>query len=163
MRGITNAQQKNGVTTINTIAPDANNDFTIEAGTNVTITPGTNKITISSSGGGGSNSNFTWKFLSDWSGYVSNGKLTEDVVIIYTLAMAGITMRYSIFIPQDTTVGNDRIFSLGSKGNGHILAFSLGAAFSVDGSLNIFEYDDTALITTSTVAKNYNFFLYTRS
>ena len=50
--GITNAQKAAGIATINTIAPDASNDFTIEAGTGVTITPGTNKITIGASGGG---------------------------------------------------------------------------------------------------------------
>jgi hypothetical protein len=41
-----------GIQTINTIGPDGGGNFTIAAGSNITITPGANQITISSSGGG---------------------------------------------------------------------------------------------------------------
>lgn len=40
-----------GVLTLNNIAPDSDGDFTISAGSNITITPGTNEIEISASGG----------------------------------------------------------------------------------------------------------------
>ncbi len=54
-----------GVASINGIAPDADNDFTIEAGNNITITSGTNKITIAAAGGGGVWTEFTGG--NDWS------------------------------------------------------------------------------------------------
>jgi len=41
-----------GIETVNTIAPDIAHNFTIAAGAGITITPGTNEITLSSSGGG---------------------------------------------------------------------------------------------------------------
>ncbi len=41
-----------GVLTVNTILPDGGGDFTITAGTNITITPGVNSISISSADAG---------------------------------------------------------------------------------------------------------------
>lgn len=41
-----------GIETINTIAPDALQNFTVAAGAGITITPGTNQITVAASGGG---------------------------------------------------------------------------------------------------------------
>lgn len=74
-----------GVASINGIAPDANNDFTIEAGTGVTITPGTNKITINAAGGGGAwterVANKDWRDMFQVNG---DGSITslKDIIII---------------------------------------------------------------------------------
>ena len=52
--GIPNSLLANGdVETINGIKPDANGDFEIKPGSGITITPGTNSITISTAGGSG--------------------------------------------------------------------------------------------------------------
>ena len=115
MRGITNAQQKNGVTTINTIAPDANNDFTIEAGTGVTITAGTNKITIDAVGGGGEWTEFTGSLWSSGSFLDENNCLKYDILILSKGAqniLTSGTLRTSIndkhiFIPKGTPYMNN--------------------------------------------------------
>lgn len=58
-----------GVASINGIAPDADNDFTIEAGTGVTITAGVNKITIEAAGGG---SEWTPVNITNWNDIFDN-------------------------------------------------------------------------------------------
>ncbi len=57
-----------GINTINSIAPLAGN-FTLTAGSNITLTPGANSITIASTGGG---SSFTWNSITASQTMVSN-------------------------------------------------------------------------------------------
>lgn len=93
-----------GVASINGIAPDADNDFTIEAGTGVTITAGTNKITIDASGGGGEWTervyNRYWSDLFDVSGSMLTAK--KDILFYiqdYTNYLYGVT-----YIPKGLSV-----------------------------------------------------------
>lgn len=87
-----------GVASINGIAPDADNDFTIEAGSNITITSGTNKITIAAAGGGSgqfswrSSSNTNWSDMFDVSG--SDIIAKKDIWITYRSPMM------STYIPK---------------------------------------------------------------
>ena len=80
-----------GVASINGISPDADNDFTIEAGSNITITSGTNKITIAAAGGGGT---WTLHTSTNWSDFMTangnNGiEITKDCFIIINDATIG--------------------------------------------------------------------------
>ena len=89
-----------GVASINGIAPDADNDFTIEAGTGVTITAGTNKITIDASGGGGEwtkrTANNNWTDIFEYTN--SKIKAKKDLLIYYD--QSEILFTGPIFIPK---------------------------------------------------------------
>ena len=89
-----------GVASINGIAPDADNDFTIEAGTGVTITSGTNKITIDASGGDEwtlRTANNNWTDLFEVSGNTMTAK--KDIYMFPIPAARAA----SLFIPKGMT------------------------------------------------------------
>jgi len=93
MRGITNARPKDGVQTINNLAPNANGNFTIEAGNGVTITAGTNKITIDAAGGGGS-----------WTKRADNNNWSD----LFSVSGSNITSLKDMIIMIDSQVWTDR-------------------------------------------------------
>lgn len=117
MRGITNARPKDGVQTINNIAPDALGGFTIEAGQNVTITPGTNKITIDVAGGGGEwtlrTANNDWRDLFSVVG--SNMVSLKDIFIqpisgMYTNTVFRYLTFAPVFIPKGTLLKDGNLY-----------------------------------------------------
>ncbi len=89
-----------GVATINSVSPDASNNFEIEAGTGVTITQGVNKITIAAAGGGSGawtkrTANNDWSDLFTVSGTTITANKT---MVIYDADTGG-----EKFIPKGST------------------------------------------------------------
>ena len=96
-----------GVASINGISPDADNDFTIEAGTGVTITAGTNKITIAAAGGGSWNKRTAdndWSDLFEVTGTTMTAK--KDIYIQKSNYDVGLTV-INVYIPKGMTGESD--------------------------------------------------------
>ena len=97
-----------GVASINGISPDADNDFTIEAGTGVTIASGTNKITINASGGG------EWvrvtPMISKWSDifYLEDNKFHayKDTIVSFNTTVGSIPVKCRCYFQKGMLVRN---------------------------------------------------------
>lgn len=111
-----------GVASINGITPDASNNFGIEAGSNITITSGTNKITIAAAGGGGG----AWTFhtSNNWSDLFrveATGHLTTLKDIIFEIVADGSRYYGITYLPKGVTSHTNDGFILnigGSKTDG---------------------------------------------
>lgn len=97
-QNIVTLQNESKVKTINSVAPNASGNFSISAGNNVTITPGTNGIEISASGGGSSGGDWTqWTQGTNWTlnnELFNNSRVAQKDMIICNSAGTNISNLY---------------------------------------------------------------------
>ena len=140
-----------GVLTLNNIAPDSDGDFTISAGSNITITPGTNEIEISASGGtptanepiyidgDGKISLRGFTLVSDknWARYAVSLIAQTD---LYLVAYNASGLSGEVFCPKGAHIDNFKMDFQGYTG-GNIYEYSsnnsLVDAINDDGSISV--------------------------
>ncbi len=88
-------QDNPGVLTINTLSPDGSGNFSVVAGSNISITSGTNSITINSSGLGGTTEGVS-QFVVDSGG--TQGYTTIQAAITAAAAVATSTTQQTVWI-----------------------------------------------------------------